>query len=84
MAQHRPSLEAVGQEGVKNVTRIQSACLEQTILFEMAEEFEQYKARLERKKIPFKVIEEQPQANGTLIVKLKKRYVNYDPGDYLK
>lgn len=64
--------------------RIESACLAQQVLFDSAEEWTLYKKQLERKRIPYCVESEQPQPNGTLLVRMKRRYVHYSVGDYLK
>lgn len=78
--------------------RIKAACLEQTIHFqttdaqyhkresierETRQEFEAYKAGLERKKTKFKVVNELPQNDGTLVVKIKKQYNSHNCGEYL-
>lgn len=63
--------------------RIQSACLEQTILFEQPDELRHYKAELDRKRIPYKVLSESAQPDGSVLLRLKKRYNQYSLGDYL-
>lgn len=76
--------------------RIQSACLEQTIHFtctdsvspDLAEgavrhEVEQYKAGLDRRNVKYKIIDESVQADGSMIVKLKRQYNFYHCGSYL-
>lgn len=63
--------------------RIQSACLEQTILFEQPDELRHYKAELDRKRIPYKVLSESVQPDGSVLLRLKKRYNQYSLGDYL-
>ncbi len=77
--------------------RIQSACLEQTIRFVMKDdipreearqmvraEYRHYLEQMDRNRTGYKVLEELPQADGSLIVRLKRQYNNYDVGDYLK
>ena len=64
--------------------RIQSACLEQTILFELTEELKHYKSELDRKRIPYKVVSETAHPDGSVVIKLKKRYNQYGLGDYLE
>ena len=77
--------------------RIQSACLEQTIRFAMKDdipreearqmvqaEYRHYLEQMDRNRTGYKVLEELPQADGSLIVRLKRQYNNYDVGDYLK
>lgn len=77
--------------------RIQSACLEQTIRFVMKDdipreearqmvraEYRHYLEQMDRNRTGYKVLEELPQADGSLIVRLKRQYNNYDVGDYLR
>ena len=77
--------------------RIQSACLEQTIRFVMKDdipreearqmvqtEYRHYLEQMDRNRTGYKVLEELPQTDGSLIVRLKRQYNNYDVGDYLK
>ena len=77
--------------------RIQSACLEQTIRFVIKDdipreearqmvqaEYRHYLEQMDRNRTGYKVLEELPQADGSLIVRLKRQYNNYDVGDYLK
>ena len=46
-------------------------------------EYDQYKADLERKRIPYKIVSETVQPDGSIIVKVKKQYNAHDCGDYL-
>ena len=73
--------------------RIKFACLEQTIHFYVQDptairtakdEFEMYKKNLERNKTTYKILSEELQSDGSLIVKLKKQYNSYDCGTYLE
>ena len=77
--------------------RIQSACLEQTIRFVMKDdipreearqmvqaEYRHYLEQMDRNRTGYKVLEEAPQADGSLIIRLKRQYNNYDVGDYLQ
>lgn len=77
--------------------RIQSACLEQTIRFVMKDdipreearqmvqaEYRHYLEQMDRNRTGYKVLEELPQTDGSLTVRLKRQYNNYDVGDYLK
>ena len=77
--------------------RIQSACLEQTIRFVMKDdipreearqmvqaEYRHYLEQMDRNRTGYKVLEELPQADGSLIVRLNRKYNNSDVGDYLK
>ena len=76
--------------------RIQSACLEQTILFSASDdlspelaaktvrqEVESYKLSLTRKQVAYKIESETPQPDGSMIVKLKRQYNFYSCGAYL-
>ena len=76
--------------------RVKAACICQTLHFQLKEdiehdravrmvreEFEQYKKSLERNHTLYKIVEEIPQPDGSLVVKVIKAY-NYRPvGDYL-
>ncbi|MDF1493432.1 hypothetical protein [Caproiciproducens sp. CPB-2] len=76
--------------------RIQSACLEQTIHFQLNEnlgheeavndiktEVEKYKAQLKHKRIQYKIEEEKTQPDGSVTVKIKKQYNGKNCGEYL-
>ena len=76
--------------------RIQSACLEQTILFSASDdlspelatkttrqELESYKLSLTRKQVAYKIESETPQPDGSLLVMLKRQYNFYSCGAYL-
>ena len=76
--------------------RIQPACLEQTVHFQLKdgvpqdmalrlleEEYEAYKRHLERRKTKHKILEEKTQPDGSLIIKIIKQYNDHDCGSYL-
>ena len=76
--------------------RIQSACLEQTILFSASDDLspelaaktvrqgvESYKLSLTRKQVAYKIESETSQPDGSMIVKLKRQYNFYSCGAYL-
>lgn len=76
--------------------RITAACLEQTIHFQQKEGFSPEKAReqvrqeyafyralLDRRKVPYKILEEQEQPDGSLIIKLKRQNNTQPVGSYL-
>lgn len=76
--------------------RIISACLDQTIHFQLKEEMEHdaavqasrfevegYKKKLERSQTKYKIIEEIPQADGSIIIKIKKQCNGHACGEYL-
>lgn len=75
--------------------RIQSACLEQTIHFQLKEdlehtiasravreEYEHYKAQLTRSNTAYQIIEETVQPDDSIIIKIKKQYNHYDHKPY--
>ena len=77
--------------------RIKYACLEQTLHFSLRDpltpeetnrlvraEYDQYRADLERKRIPYKIVSETVQPDGSITVKVKKQYNAHDCGDYLE
>ena len=76
--------------------RVQAACLNQTIHFQLKEdighddainnikeEYANYKAVLERSHTKYKITEEKVQDDGSIIIKIKKQYNSYDVGNYL-
>lgn len=76
--------------------RIQFACLNQTIHFQLKDgvnhdfavsevknEFKSYKKHLELKRIKYQIIEETIQEDGSIIIKIKKQMNSYDVGNYL-
>lgn len=77
--------------------RIQSACLNQTIHFQLKDdvchddavkyaktEYANYKIMLEAKKTKYKILDEKQQSDGSIIIKIKRQYNTYDTGDYLE
>jgi len=76
--------------------RIKYACLEQTIHFMLKDDLPQadairgvendiavYKAQLERSRTKYRIISEEKQDDGSVIMKIRKQYNHYDCGDYL-
>lgn len=76
--------------------RIQSACLNQTVHFQLKDgipheaavrevqaEYQNYKSSLERSRTQYRILEELPQPDGSIIIKVKKQYLDYSVGDYL-
>lgn len=76
--------------------RIQSACLEQTIHFQLKEdlghdeavkevqaELEHYKEVLKRKRVQHKITAETVQPDGSILIKIMRQYNAYDCGSYL-
>ena len=76
--------------------RIKAACICQTLHFQLKDgldhgdavrlvraEVDHYKARLERANTRYKILEELPQPDGSLVVKIIKQYNQSPVGDYL-
>ena len=75
--------------------RIKSACLNQTVHFQLKEdvshniavsevkaEYESYKKLLERNRTQYKIVEEKTIEDGSIVIKIKKQVNGYDVGDY--
>lgn len=76
--------------------RIKAACLEQTIHFQLKDgisselakqqvrqEYEAYKAQMDRHQTRYKIVEETEQPDGSLIIKIKRQNNTQPVGDYL-
>lgn len=76
--------------------RILNACLNQTIHFQLKDgipheaavkevehELKQYKASLEKGRTRYLITEEQTQPDGSVIIRIKKQYLDYGVGDYM-
>ena len=77
--------------------RIKSACLLQTIHFQLKEdiphdaavrgvkdELENYKAQLKRNRTRFQIVSEDVQPDGSIILRLRKQYNNYSCEEYME
>ena len=77
--------------------RIQAACLEQTVHFQVREpippdvvaaavrqEYDHYRDLMDRRRIPYRILEEATQPDGSLVIKIKKQYNNQPVGPYLE
>ena len=77
--------------------RVKAACICQTLHFQLKEDVEHdyalklvqeevahYKANLERNRTQYRIVEELPQEDGSIIVKVIKQYNACPVGDYLK
>lgn len=77
--------------------RIKAACLEQTIHFQLKDgispelarqqvrqEYETYKAQMDRHRTQYKIIEEAEQPDGSLIIKIKRQNNTQPVGGYLE
>ena len=75
--------------------RIKAACLLQTVSFQpkdsypseynkqqVQKEYEAYKALMDRRGTKYKILEENVQEDGSIIVKLKKQNNHQAIGDY--
>jgi hypothetical protein len=84
-----------GQEEL-NLKRIQTACLNQTLHFQVKPEVpkhaaarnarmecESYKTTLIQNNTKHKIIAEKTQDDGSIIIKVKKQLSSYDVGEYL-
>lgn len=76
--------------------RVKSACLLQTLHFQFKEdlphdqavvavqdELKHYKARMDLRKVTYKIDEEIIQPDGSIIVKVRKQYNMSPVGEYL-
>lgn len=76
--------------------RVKSACICQTLHFMLKEdvehdyavklvneEFAQYKKNLESHNTQYRIVEEQIQPDGSIIIKIIKQYNSSPVGDYL-
>lgn len=76
--------------------RVISACLDQTIHFQLKDDIDQktaaefvksevehYKRSLEAKRTKYKIVDEKTMEDGSIIVKVKKQVNSYDVGEYM-
>lgn len=76
--------------------RVKAACICQTLHFMLKEdvghdyavnlvrqEVEQYKKGLEHRHTKYKIVEENPQPDGSILIKIIKQYNSSPVGDYL-
>ena len=76
--------------------RVKAACICQTLHFMLKEdvghdyavklvreEVEKYKTSLERNQTKYKIVSEEPQPDGSVIIKIIKQYNASPVGDYL-
>ena len=76
--------------------RIKSACLLQTIHFQLKEdvpheitvrgvkeELEHYKNQLTRNRTRYQVVEEAQQPDGSIMLRIKKQYNSYNCDEYM-
>ena len=76
--------------------RVMAACITQTLHFMLKEdmghnyatklvneEVKKYKEQLDSKKTPYKILSEEIQADGSVIIEIKKQYNTSPVGHYL-
>lgn len=69
--------------------RIVSACLEQTMRFDTTSEakpdidFEVYINKLDKSGAKYQIVEKNKEADGSIIIKIKKQYNAYSTEGYL-
>jgi len=85
------------QRGKENIMkRVKAACIQQTLHFMLKEdvpheeavravqaEYVHYKELLERRHTKYRIVEEQTQPDGSILVKIIKQYNAIDCGEYL-
>lgn len=77
--------------------RIKAACITQTVIFSLKEdlggdyavkhvqeEVQRYKRQLDRSRIQYRILSEETQADGSVIIEIKKQYNNSPVGSYLE
>lgn len=83
-------------KGRQAMKRIKAACITQTLHFQLkedighdyavrlvSEEVDKYKEQLKRKKVQYKIISEETQADGSVILEIIKQYNSSPTGHYL-
>lgn len=76
--------------------RVKAACITQTLHFMLKdgaehdyavglvdEEVERYKVHLDRSGTQYRILSEEKQEDGSVIIEIKKQYSNSPVGDYL-
>ena len=76
--------------------RVESACICQTLHFLLKEdaphdyavrlvkeEVEKYKASLDRNHTKYKIVSEETESDGSVMIKIIKQYVGHPVGEYL-
>lgn len=76
--------------------RVKKACITQTLHFLLkedaghdyalklvSEEVKKYKEQLDRSKTKYKILSEETQADGSVIIEIKKQYNTSPVGNYL-
>ena len=76
--------------------RVKEACLSQTLHFSttdpvgretrarlVREEVDMYKASLDRRKVQYRIVSEESQADGSVLLKILRQNAAYPVGSYL-
>lgn len=69
--------------------RITSACLEQTIRFDVMPgadpelELKYYLEQLKMRRTKFELVSKEVRSDGNLYIKIKKQYINYSTAEYI-
>jgi len=76
--------------------RVKAACITQTLHFLLkedvghdyavkfvSEEVKKYKEQLDRNKVQYKILSEETQEDGSIIIEIKKQYNTSPVGNYL-
>lgn len=76
--------------------RVKAACICQTLHFQLKDDIEhdlavkmvqeevrRYKESLNRNRTKYKIVDEEEQNDGSVIIKIKKQYNNSPVGEYL-
>ena len=76
--------------------RVKAACITQTLHFFqkedmgndsavelVGEEVKKYKDQLDKSRTPYKILSEEKQADGSVIIEIKKQYSSSPVGHYL-
>jgi hypothetical protein len=82
--------------GVLAMKRIKSACLVQTVHFQLKDdlpqeeaveqvqrEYTHYKASMDRNRTKYRVTKEETLPDGSILIEIKKQYNYHDCGTYL-
>ena len=84
------------EEEVKRNERVKAACICQTLHFMLKddlghdyavklvkEEVEKYRASLDKNRTKYKIVSEETQSDGSVMIKIIKQYNTSPVGDYL-
>lgn len=76
--------------------RIKAACMLQTIHFQLSEklehdaaveaaqqDWERYKNQMDRQHTKYRVVQEERQPDGSILVRIKKQYNQYNCDEYM-